>query len=85
MCNAVVSSFFLKSTRKLAAVTAAVVLSVSLPASFARADDESVPWTHAISMHGQPALEEGQAFPYVNPEAPKGGASPLAFKEPSTA
>jgi peptide/nickel transport system substrate-binding protein len=29
---------------------------------------------HAIAMHGEPALSEGFAsFPYVNPDAPKGG------------
>ena len=29
---------------------------------------------HAIAMHGEPALAEGfPAFPYVNPDAPKGG------------
>ena len=29
---------------------------------------------HAIAMHGAPALADGfRAFPYVNPEAPKGG------------
>jgi peptide/nickel transport system substrate-binding protein len=29
---------------------------------------------HAIAMHGEPAMPEGFAsFPYVNPEAPKGG------------
>ncbi len=30
--------------------------------------------THAISMHGKPALDEGfPHLPYVNPDAPKGG------------
>jgi peptide/nickel transport system substrate-binding protein len=30
---------------------------------------------HAIAMHGEPALGPGfKAFPYVNPDAPKGGA-----------
>jgi len=29
---------------------------------------------HAIAMHGEPALAPGfAAFPYVNPDAPKGG------------
>jgi peptide/nickel transport system substrate-binding protein len=29
---------------------------------------------HAIAMHGEPAMPEGfQHFPYVNPDAPKGG------------
>src|SRR5262245_37526670 len=29
---------------------------------------------HAIAMHGEPAMPEGFAsFPYVNPDAPKGG------------
>src|SRR5215831_13606655 len=29
---------------------------------------------HAIAMHGQPALgPDFKAFPYVNPDAPKGG------------
>ncbi|MEL7429880.1 MAG: extracellular solute-binding protein [Pseudomonadota bacterium] len=31
--------------------------------------------THGIAMHGEPALEFGfQNFPYVNPDAPKGGS-----------
>src|SRR5690606_6343679 len=30
--------------------------------------------SHAISMHGEPKLAPGYAhFPYVNPDAPKGG------------
>ena len=30
--------------------------------------------SHAIAMHGEPALAAGyQSFPYVNPQAPKGG------------
>ena len=34
----------------------------------------------AIAMHGQPALPPGFAhFPYVNPDAPKGGRLNLAF------
>ena len=31
--------------------------------------------SHAIAMHGEPALPAGFAhLPYVNPDAPKGGA-----------
>ncbi|MEO9529568.1 extracellular solute-binding protein [Roseibium sp.] len=44
------------------------------------ANDEDVPWSHAISMHGTPALEPGQPFPYVNPDAPKGGAVTLGVQ-----
>ena len=40
----------------------------SMPARTAQA-------AHAIAMHGEPALADRfHAFPYVNPDAPKGGA-----------
>ncbi len=36
--------------------------------------DESVPWAHGISMHGDPALPASFThLPYANPEAKKGG------------
>ncbi len=35
---------------------------------------DDVPWTQALSLYGSPALPEDFAhFPYVNPQAPKGG------------
>ncbi|PVB62813.1 extracellular solute-binding protein [Labrenzia sp. 011] len=42
--------------------------------------DEDVPWTHAISMHGSPALGPDEPFPYVNPAAPKGGSITLGVQ-----
>lgn len=42
--------------------------------------DETVPWTHAISMHGSPALAPGDPFPYANPDAPKGGTLSLGVQ-----
>ncbi|MCV0424862.1 MAG: extracellular solute-binding protein [Roseibium sp.] len=44
------------------------------------ADDEDVPWTHGISMHGSPALGPDQPFPYANPDAPKGGTITLGVQ-----
>jgi len=46
----------------------------------AAADDTALPWTHAISMHGAPALGPGEPFPYVNPDAPKGGTLTLGVQ-----
>ena len=49
-----------------------------LLAAVARAED--VGPVSAIAMHGSPALPPGFAhFPYVNPDAPKGGRLSLAF------
>lgn len=55
---------------------------VSAPVFFnaALADDETVPWSHAISMHGSPALGPDDTFPYANPEAPKGGVITLGVQ-----
>ncbi|MDR3536986.1 MAG: extracellular solute-binding protein [Acetobacteraceae bacterium] len=45
----------------------------------ARADDGPVTRSNAIAILGTPALPEGFAnFPYVNPDAPKGGSVTLA-------
>lgn len=46
----------------------------------ASADDESVPWSHGISMHGSPALATDTPFPYANPEAPQGGTLTLGVQ-----
>jgi peptide/nickel transport system substrate-binding protein len=54
-----------------------LALTISLPAS---ADDENVPWTHAIAMHGTPALGPDEPFPYANPDAPKGGTITLGVQ-----
>ncbi len=52
-----------------------VVLALAAPARAEIAAPVS-----AIAMHGQPALGPGFAhFPYVNPDAPKGGRLNLAF------
>jgi peptide/nickel transport system substrate-binding protein len=46
----------------------------------APAQAEESPPTHAIAMHGAPALAAGFAhLPYVNPAAPKGGRLDLAY------
>nr|WP_299472291.1 extracellular solute-binding protein [uncultured Roseibium sp.] len=44
------------------------------------AADEDVPWTHAISMHGSPALGPDEPFPYANANAPKGGTITLGVQ-----
>jgi peptide/nickel transport system substrate-binding protein len=42
--------------------------------------EENAPHRHAIAMHGEPALPAGFGhFPYVNPDAPKGGALRLGI------
>ncbi|WP_421983062.1 extracellular solute-binding protein [Roseibium sp.] len=61
----------------------AFVLSLAAVFLFANqvsASDEDVPWTHAISMHGSPALAPGEPFPYANPDAPKGGTISLGVQ-----
>ena len=45
------------------------MLAVTAPSAAARAEGR-----HGLAMHGSPALPGDFAhFPYVNPEAPKGG------------
>ena len=52
-------------------LTALFVISGAIPGFFAAAQAEPM---HGIAMHGEPALPENfQHFPYVNPDAPKGG------------
>lgn len=46
----------------------------------ALAEDDDIPWTHAISMHGSPALGPDEPFPYANPDAPKGGKITLGVQ-----
>nr|WP_247653680.1 extracellular solute-binding protein [Labrenzia sp. PHM005] len=46
----------------------------------AYADDETVPWSHGISMHGTPALGPDEPFPYANPDAPEGGTLTLGVQ-----
>lgn len=46
----------------------------------ARAAGAEAPHRHAIAMHGEPALPAGFShLPYVNPDAPKGGALRLGI------
>jgi len=53
-------------------------LAATPPAGAARADEP--PPTHAIAMHGAPALGPDFAhLPYANPDAPKGGRLALAY------
>lgn len=57
-----------------------VLLLIGLASIAARADDDPVARTHAISVLGTPALPaDFPHFPYVNPNAPKGGEVRLAW------
>ncbi|MGD1037862.1 MAG: extracellular solute-binding protein [Roseiarcus sp.] len=56
----------------------AALVAAAAPSGTARADEP--PPTHAIAMHGAPALGPDFAhLPYVNPDAPKGGRLALAY------
>ncbi|POF29476.1 peptide/nickel transport system substrate-binding protein [Roseibium marinum] len=65
-------------SRSLALAAALLCATSGLLPAFAA--DEDVPWTHAISMHGSPALGPDEPFPYANPEAPKGGSVTLGVQ-----
>jgi peptide/nickel transport system substrate-binding protein len=53
---------------------------LALAALLAPAEAEVSPPTHAIAMHGAPALAADFAhLPYANPDAPKGGRLDLAY------
>ena len=53
----------------------AIPLAISLAGGTARAEP-----SHAIAMHGEPALPADFAhLPYVNPDAPKGGSVNYAW------
>jgi peptide/nickel transport system substrate-binding protein len=57
-----------------AASTIRAMLSAGLLAGSSIAAPASAEGARAIAMHGSPALADGfAAFPYVNPDAPKGG------------
>src|SRR5271168_4604136 len=57
-----------------------VVLLFCLVCAGARAEDDPVTRSNAIAVLGKPALPpDFPYFPYVNPEAPKGGEVRLAF------
>lgn len=54
--------------------------SVAFSAPSASADEIDIPARHGIAMHGEPMLPEGfDNFPYVNPEAPRGGRLTLGL------
>lgn len=60
------------------AIAILIALAISIPAlDHAGAQDkadDSIVWSHGIAMHGEPALPaDFTHFPYVNPDAPKGG------------
>ncbi len=56
----------------------ALLLLIATPAQSVDAD---VPWVHAISMHGKPALgPDFRSLPYANPDAPKGGVLTLGVQ-----
>ena len=52
---------------------AAFVLIAMAPGVPAAAGDPAAGRRHAIAMHGEPALKQGQVPAYVDPRAPKGG------------
>jgi peptide/nickel transport system substrate-binding protein len=53
---------------------------VALAMAPAGARAEATPPTHGVAMHGEPALPPDFPFwPYVNPDAPKGGRLNLAY------
>lgn len=55
------------------------ILAPALALGPARADPPPEVPAHAIAMHGEPDLAPGfSAYPYVNPDAPKGGRVTLA-------
>jgi peptide/nickel transport system substrate-binding protein len=55
--------------RRMTFAALCALASIAGPAPLARAEP-----VHAIAMHGEPALAPGfAAFPYVSPDAPKGG------------
>ncbi|HLB98056.1 MAG TPA: hypothetical protein VJK90_10360, partial [Acetobacteraceae bacterium] len=57
-----------------------VVLLLCLVCAGARAEDDPVTKSNAIAVLGKPALPpDFPYFPYVNPNAPKGGEVRLAF------
>jgi peptide/nickel transport system substrate-binding protein len=57
-----------------AAVRAALCGALALAGMVALAPPALAEPTHAIAMHGKPAMADGFiALPYVNPDAPKGG------------
>lgn len=61
------------SIRPGAAMRLLVFLALALGAAALAGPSAAEP-RHAIAMHGEPALPAGYAhFPYVNPDAPKGG------------
>jgi peptide/nickel transport system substrate-binding protein len=61
------------------AVAAGLMLVAPLAA--VQADEEDVPWVHAIAMHGKPALgPDFKSLPYANPDAPKGGVLTLGVQ-----
>ena len=57
---------------------ACLLLLLFLPCA-TRADSSPVARSHALAVLGEPALPDGcPYFPYVNPDAPKGGSVTLA-------
>ncbi|NKX66791.1 ABC transporter substrate-binding protein [Labrenzia sp. 5N] len=80
MRSSIVSGLLFHAGKAIGLATSSaclLALTISLPAS---ADDENVPWTHAIAMHGTPALGPDEPFPYANPDAPKGGTITLGVQ-----
>ena len=71
-------SFRKRTVGRVAAALAFLCIASGTPPVFA--DDEDVPWSHGISMHGSPALGPDEPFPYVNPDAPKGGSITLGVQ-----
>ncbi len=58
----------------------AALIALTLTVAPLQATEAPAPHRHAIAMHGEPALPAGFAhLPYVNPDAPKGGALRLGL------
>ncbi|ADZ70661.1 Peptide ABC transporter, periplasmic peptide-binding protein [Polymorphum gilvum SL003B-26A1] len=69
--------------RRLAAGCVALGLAcvLALDGHGLQAQEDEVPAVHAIAMHGEPALPaDFTAFPYANPDAPKGGTLRLGVQ-----
>ncbi len=67
-------------TKLYSSLAALALVFASLTSSAAIAETSEPEWRHATSLIGEPTLPEGfEHFPYVNPDAPKGGRVRMAW------
>ncbi|GHB25857.1 ABC transporter substrate-binding protein [Pseudovibrio japonicus] len=67
-------------TKLYSSLAALTLAFASLTSSAAIAETSEPEWRHATSLIGEPALpEDFEYFPYVNPDAPKGGRVRMAW------